>query len=96
MADTPTAHELARDIARLEDRQATDRVELRKDIQDGFTEIKLAIAGLDFVSRDVYAADMRRLEGEVEDLRDKVQNAMRVFIGGFLVVIAVAVVVGLQ
>jgi hypothetical protein len=95
MADTPTAHELARDIARLEDRQSADRVELRKDIQDGFTEIKLAIAGLDFVSRDVYAADMRRLDKEISDLRKQVQTAMRTFIGGFLVVLAVAGVLGL-
>ena len=102
MADTPTVHELGRETARLgvlreADRaeHRADRAEHRDEIARGFAEIKKALAELSFVPREVYDAAMIRQDQDMRDLRGEVASLKRVFVSGFLVVIAVSSVIGI-
>ena len=102
MTDTPSVHELARETARLGALREADRAEHRADrasdraeLSRGFLEIKQALADLSFVPREVYDAAMIRQDQDMRDLRAEVQGLRRIFISGFLVVIAVASVIGL-
>lgn len=93
--DTPTPFELAREIAALEKVVERDRKELRDDLRDGFARVENAIAGLNFVPREVYELAMQRLDQEMEQLKSEVSQLRRVFVGGFLVVIAAGVAVAM-
>jgi hypothetical protein len=84
MPDQHTTAELARQIGALEERQASDRRELRDDLRVGFHDIKAMISELSFVSPGVYVADQlrqdevaaaleKRIEGLMEARRDDIQ-----------------------
>ena len=102
MPDIPTVHELARETARLgvlreADRaeHRADRAEHRDEISRGFLELKKAIGDLSFVPREVYDAAMSRQDADMQGLRGEVASLKRVFVSGFLVVIAVSSVIGI-
>jgi hypothetical protein len=99
MSEAPTVHELARDQARIEAMQERDRLQARADrtelhneLTAGFAKIESMIGALSFVPREVYDQAMRQLDADIASLRDEVTSLRRVFIGGFLVVLAVAVI----
>lgn len=68
MADTPTPHDLQRQVDQLTVVVNRDRDELRTELRDGFADLKVAISGLDFVSKEVHALAQARLEQEIKAL----------------------------
>lgn len=94
----PTTAEIARDLRQLEQRVERERLELLDEVRRGFTDIRNAIEAQssERITKDVYRADQRRHESEIGQLRRDVASMRRVFVGGFLTVIAASVIVQLM
>ena len=86
----PTTAEIARDLRQLEARVERERAELLDEVRRGFEQVKNAIdaQSSERITRDVYRADQRRFELEMASLRKDVAAMKRMFVGGFLAVIA--------
>ena len=91
----PTTAELARDLRQLEARIDRERLELLDEVRRGFADVKNAIdaQSSERITKDVYRADQRRIESEMASLRKDVGVMKRMFVGGFLTVIAASVVI---
>jgi ATP-dependent helicase YprA (DUF1998 family) len=91
----PTTAEIARDLRQLEARVERERAELLEEVRRGFVDLRSAIEAQssERITRDVYRADQRRQESEIASLRRDVAAMRRVFVGGFLAVIAASVLV---
>jgi len=90
-----TVGEVARDLRQLEVRVDRERVELFKELNRRFDRIEATLKqqGSERISREVYAADQRRLESEIRLLSREVGAVKRMFVGGLLTVIAASIVV---
>ena len=91
----PTTAEIARDLRQLEGRIDRERAELLEEVRRGFVDLRSAIdaQSSERITKDVYRADQRRHEAEIGQLRRDVAAMRRVFVSGFLTVIAASVVV---
>jgi predicted phage gp36 major capsid-like protein len=91
----PTTAEIARDLRQLEARIDRERVELLDEVRRGFANLKTAIdnQSAERITKDVYRAEQRRFEADLASLRKDVAMIKRMFVGGFLSVIAASVVV---
>lgn len=92
---SPTPDELARDVRQLEARVDRERVELFKELNRRFDRIEATLEqqSTERITKEVYAADQRRLESEMKALSREVNAVKRMFVGGLLTVIAASVVV---
>lgn len=93
----PTTSEIARDLRQLEQRVERERVELMAEVRRGFSELRTAIdaQSAERITRDVYQADQKRFESEIQSLRRDVHSMRRTVIGSFFTVIFAAIVIQL-
>jgi hypothetical protein len=95
MADTPSPHELARDIAQLEQARHNDLAALRQEIRDLGDRLERRLDGLTAVSQSTFHADQARQDDAIASVKGDVISLRKIFVGGLLTVIAAAVVVPL-
>lgn len=93
MLQEPTVSEVVRDLQSLEQRVDRERRELLDEVRAGFAMLQTAIEAqsAERITKEVYSADQRRFEAELLSLRNEVSSMRRVFVGGFLTVIAASV-----
>ena len=89
----PTAQELERRLETDRERLARERQEMRQEMQDGFTELKMLISQLDVVSREVFQESQQRQDAEANRLESELTWIRRVMVLGFLATLVAAVVV---
>ena len=74
MPETPTPHELARDIRQLEEARREDMNLLRREIRDLGDRLERRFDGLTAVSYDAFTADQARQDDQIGHLRGDVHQ----------------------